>query len=93
MMVLVVLPNESETSRIGVVAGRSLGSAVQRNRAKRLLRHAVAPLFPKISPGLDLLLIARRPLLEAKTPQVQAVLNTLLRRSNLLREQNELEDV
>ena len=38
LVVFVAAPNELQQVRIGVVAGRAVGSAVQRNRAKRQLR-------------------------------------------------------
>lgn len=93
MMVLVVLPNDCETLRIGVVAGRSIGNAVQRNRAKRLLRHAAQALMPSIMPGLDMILIARQPIIKASMSQARTVLDLLLRRSNTLQEHHELENV
>jgi ribonuclease P protein component len=84
LFVLVVLPNDLELSRIGVVAGRQMGNAVRRNRAKRLMRAAMQLYFPRISPGWDLILIARRPLLEATFSQIENALSTLLHRKGLL---------
>jgi ribonuclease P protein component len=45
------------TSRLAVVAGRRLGSAVQRNRAKRRLRAAAAS--AGLPPGYDFVVVAR----------------------------------
>ena len=91
-MVLVVCSNEIEALRIGVVAGRVVGKAVQRNRAKRLLRQAIQPYLRLIPPGWDIILIARRPLAEATIQRVQATLATLLLRSELLQEAYELNN-
>ena len=91
-MVLVVCSNEIEALRIGVVAGRVVGKAVQRNRAKRLLRQAIQPYLRLIPPGWDIILIARRPLAEATIQRIQATLATLLRRSELLQEGYELNN-
>jgi len=66
-----------------VTAGRSVGGAVQRNRAKRLLREAMRMLLPTIRPGWDLILIARQPLPGATYQQVQAALSQLIRRAGL----------
>ena len=68
---------------VGVAASRGMGTAVQRNRAKRLLREAVRALLPSIVPGWDILLIARPPLLARKMPEVREALLTLLRRAEL----------
>jgi len=74
---------EALSSRVGVTAGRSVGGAVQRNRAKRLLREAMRMLLPAIRPGWDLILIARQPLPGATYQQVQAALSQLIRRADL----------
>ncbi|MGC1378503.1 MAG: ribonuclease P protein component [Anaerolineales bacterium] len=81
LVVLVAIP--SATLRVGVTAGRSVGGAVQRNRAKRLLREAMRMLLPTIRPGWDLILIARQPLPGATYQQVQAALSQLMRRADL----------
>lgn len=71
-------------SRVGIAAGRSVGNAVRRNRAKRLLRAAIHPYLHSLAPGRDIVLIARRPLAGASFQQTQAALLTLLRRAQLL---------
>lgn len=44
--------------RVAVVAGRSIGGAVVRNRAKRRLREAVRRELPRMLPGARVILIA-----------------------------------
>ena len=83
LLVLVALPNELESSRFAVSAGRSVGNSVQRNRAKRLIREALRPLLPDIKPGWDVLLLARHSLAGAEFLQTQEVLKLLLQRSRL----------
>lgn len=84
--IVVLVANVSETSkaRIGVTAGRSVGSAVQRNRSKRLLREAMRPLLLDLSPGWDLILIARPAMLHATLPEVHTALVNLLNRARIL---------
>ena len=86
---MVFSPNELQVSRIGVVAGRAVGKAVKRNRAKRLVRNAVLPYLESISAGWDILLIARSPLSEAAYLQVKEAIRSLLRRSSLFVETDE----
>ena len=62
-----------------------MGSAVRRNRAKRLLRAALQAHEAEIELGWDLVLIARRPLAEVKLAEAQAAVNQVLQRANLLR--------
>jgi ribonuclease P protein component len=84
LVVLVVLPNDMTLSRIGVIASRAVGGAVQRNRAKRRLREAIQPLLASIEPGWDLILIARQSVGQARFEKIQSALAALLQRASLL---------
>jgi len=85
LIVLIAYPDaDAEPTLFGVAAGRSLGKAVKRNRAKRLLRSAVQPYLSSVTPGWEIVLIARRPILEASYHQIQIALKELLQRAHLL---------
>lgn len=86
LIVLVILPNEQGKPRLAVSAGRSLGGAVERNRAKRLLREAIRPNIPSIVPGWDCLFLARRPMLEASFQELQSAVMSLLHQAHLWKE-------
>ncbi len=45
--------------RIGITAGKKIGSAVARNRAKRVIIAAFRELLPQISGGYDFVFVAR----------------------------------
>jgi ribonuclease P protein component len=83
-VVLLVHVSESQKLRVGVTAGRSVGGAVKRNRAKRLLREAMRPLLLELQPGWDLILVARPALLSASLIEIRLVLNGLLERAHLV---------
>jgi ribonuclease P protein component len=84
LIVLIVAQNDLGISRFGFTAGRSLGGAVQRNRAKRRLRAAVQQQLNTIHPGWDTVLVARPAILEAPWEQVVGSLRQLLRRAEIL---------
>ncbi len=86
LVVMLTLPNGGERTRIGVSAGRSVGNAVRRNRAKRRLREAIRPHLEALPPGWDIVLLARKRLPEAEFSEIQAALLTLLKRAGLLPE-------
>ena len=67
---MITAPGREGRPRVAVVAGRKVGSAVERNRAKRRLREAVA--VAPISDGCDYMVIASRAVLEAPFEDVVA---------------------
>jgi ribonuclease P protein component len=83
-LVLVVHTNDLARVRVAVAAGRSVGGAVQRNRAKRVLRAAIQPQLERIAPGHDLLVIAKSAVRDATSTQAHEVLAKLLNRAKLI---------
>ena len=84
LLVLITLPNNLEHSRFGISAGRAVGKAVQRNRAKRLMREGLRYFFPEIAPGWDILVLARASMAEASLDSTSQALHNLLSRAHLL---------
>ena len=83
-IVLIASANSLSHSRIGVSAGRSLGNAVQRNRAKRRLRHAIQEMEASIAPGWDIVLLARKPCLTAEWPALKQAVWELSQKAELI---------
>ncbi len=92
LVVLTALPNQLDRSRIAVTATRSVGGAVQRNRARRRIRAAMQGLLPRLPLGWDLVLICRRGLLDATFTAIQSALAGLLTRARLLQEAHDHEN-
>lgn len=84
LVVLVYLPNALHKSRFGISAGRYVGNAVCRNRAKRQIRESIRPLISTISPGWDIVLIARSDITKATFNQIESAIHSLLERADLL---------
>jgi len=82
-------PADQPHVKIGVAAGRTVGTAVTRNRAKRLLREAIRPLIPNIVSSLDLILIARPGLASATLEETRQALLNVLQRAQILIPLNE----
>lgn len=85
-IVLGVRPNQLELNRTAVVAGRSVGGAVQRNLAKRRIRSAFQGLQAELHQGYDLVIIARRPILEHDYQSLLKAMRSLLDQAGLLKE-------
>lgn len=85
-IVLGYLPNRFEKTRIAVIAGRSVGGAVQRNLAKRRIRSAIQELLQEIRPGHDLVLIARKSILEQPYRLLVDTIRKLLNQAGLMKD-------
>jgi ribonuclease P protein component len=76
LMSVFVRSGRTGQARLGIAASKKLGNAVERNKAKRrvreLFRHANQP------PGVDIVVIPRRPLLDAPFASVQREFESLV---------------
>jgi ribonuclease P protein component len=86
--VLIALPNELQKVRVGIGAGRSIGNAVKRNRAKRVLREVMRPQLERLSPSNDLLLLARSKLLNSSQAEIEDAIKKLIKRAGLANRKN-----
>jgi ribonuclease P protein component len=89
LVVLIVQTHDQPRVKVGVAAGRTVGTAVHRNRAKRLLREAMRTLLPNIASNLDLILIARPGLVTASLEDTRQALLNLLQRAQIFNPTNE----
>ena len=89
LVVLIMQNNDQPRVRVGVAAGKAVGTAVYRNRAKRLLREVMRSLIPNIASGSDLILIARPALVSATIEDTQRALLNLLQRAKVLTPKHE----
>ena len=76
-MVLFIAPGSGE---MALVAGKKIGGAVQRNRARRVLRAAIREVAPRGVEGHDVVLVAREAIRDARTQDLIAEMTELLQR-------------
>jgi ribonuclease P protein component len=75
---LFILPNKLDVGRLGIAATKKLGGAVQRNRAKRLIREVFR--HNKIASGFDVVVVPKRELLQATLTVLEADYRSILER-------------
>ena len=82
-MVLWRYTGEDGALRLGVVAGRRVGPAVIRNRAKRRLREAFRLNRPGFQGRMDVVLVARPAVIKAKWGDLVQEINRLAAQAGL----------
>ena len=86
-LVVYVVKNRNLGTRVGITSSKKIGNAVQRNRARRVIRAAVDMVVPREGVGnVDLILVARSSTAAQKSTQVAALLKKLLTRAGMLKE-------
>jgi ribonuclease P protein component len=73
------LANSLGVGRLGIAATRKIGGAVQRNRAKRLIREVFRR--NKLAPGFDVVVVPKRELLDASLSTLEADYRNLVARN------------
>jgi ribonuclease P protein component len=81
-VVLFVAPGSGE---FALVAGKKIGGAVQRNRARRVLRAAIREVAPRGVEGHDVVLVAREAIRDARTQDLITEMTELFQRGGARR--------
>ena len=85
--VMYICKGRQAHTRLGITTGKKIGTAVKRNRAKRVITAAVRECLPQITPGYDFIIVARQRILSVKSNVAAAALLKLLKSANLCNEE------
>ena len=80
VVVVYALKNHKGINRIGLTATKKVGKAVQRNRARRVIKEAYRLLEPQFPIGWDYVFVARTKTVYATTPEVMKAMQYALRK-------------
>ena len=81
--VLYIVKGKKGQLRLGITAGKKIGTAVYRNRAKRVITAAFDACAPHIPTGYDCVVVARTRILNTKSNTVAARFEQQLKKENL----------
>ena len=76
--------NRAGFSRLGITAGKKVGTAVNRNRAKRIIREAYRTLLPQFKKDVDIVIVARTRAAHLNSTEITEQLKTLLTKAGIL---------
>ena len=82
-LVLYCRKNGSQANRVGLTVGAKLAHAVQRNRARRIMRAALSEHLSQNIGGYDIILVARARTPYLKSTQLSKTLAGLMRKAGL----------
>lgn len=84
-VVYVLKKEDQDFFRIGLSVSKKIGNAVMRNQIKRYIRQSVLELKELMLPGLDYVIIARKPLAEMDFFEVKKSLIHVLKVGKVLK--------
>ena len=83
-LVTYVNKNRAGICRVGITTSKKIGNAVQRNRARRVIRAAFAELSTQTSPGYDIIFVARTKTVYKKSTEITEIMRKHLANAGIL---------
>lgn len=84
LLVTYVFRTRSKKLRVGVTSSKKIGNAVTRNRARRVIRAAMAQVLPPEAGSWDIVFVARGRTAASKSWQVQKIMKKQLEAAGVL---------
>ncbi len=85
-LVTYVIKNRAGLCRVGITASKKIGNAVQRNRARRVIREAFRMIDKPISGNYDIVFVARTKTVYKKSTEIYEVMLSTLTQAGLIDE-------
>ena len=76
--------SKNKTVKVGISASKKVGGAVQRNRARRVIREAITPFLESINKDHNLIIVARENILTFSFEQIKKDIEHMLKKAGLV---------
>lgn len=83
------MKNRAGICRIGITTSKKIGNAVERNRARRVIRAAYRSLEGKICGNYDFVFVARTKTIFTKSTDLAAVMLSQLKKAGVIDEKTD----
>ncbi len=83
-LVMYVRKNRAGSCRIGITASKKIGNAVQRNRARRVIREAFRQIKLPLKGGFDIVFVARTKTVFKKSTDIYDIMLPFLREAGVI---------
>lgn len=84
-LVVYIMKNRTSSVRYGITASKKIGCAVERNRARRVIREAFFNILPQISTGYDIVFVARSRTTKVKSTYIEDCMTKIFSNAGVLR--------
>jgi ribonuclease P protein component, eubacterial len=83
-LVLYYSKNKLKMNRIGITTSKKIGKAVQRNRARRIIREAYRQIEPGTLTGYDFVFVARGRTVKLKSNDIKSIVMKMFSSAGVL---------
>ena len=77
-------PSNNKNVKVGISVSKKVGGAVQRNRARRVIREAITPFLAIINKNHNIIIVAKENILEFSLTQLQKDFEYMLNKAGLI---------
>ena len=82
-LVMYVRKNRAGSCRIGITASKKIGNAVQRNRARRVIREAFRQIKLPLKSGFDIVFVARTKTVFKKSTEIYDIMLPMMQQAGV----------
>ena len=83
-ILLYYTPSKNKNIKVGISVSKKVGTAVKRNRARRVIRSAITPFLDCLNQNYNIIIVARQNILTFSFSDISHDLSNLFKKAELL---------